>query len=1447
MALQALRIFQRPLLGVAVALCFAAPGARANPSGPTVANGAASFAASGSKLTVTNTPGAIINWQQFSIQANEVTRFVQQNAASAVLNRVLGGNPSAILGTLSSNGRVYLINASGITIGAGARIDVAGFAASTLGLSDADFIAGRNRFAGTGQEGALSNAGRITTPEGGFVYLVAPKVENGKDAVITSPGGTVTIAAGRTVELVNSREPDVRVEYTAGGEAVNAGAIVAASGSVGIYGTLVRSSGLVSASRAVAGDGGSIVFKSAGDTLLEAGSRTEAVGDKGGSVQVLGDHVGVLDGASIDASGDAAGGTVLVGGDLHGANAAVQNATRTYFGAGATIRADGGGKVVVWSDDITRAYGTISAKGGFVEVSGANLLDFAARVDAATILLDPQDITIQNTGGASNAQVGGADTSILFADGTPPANTNYTLNDETLEALTGNIVLQAQRDLTINAGLSGGGLVLTNAGQGITLQAGRNITIGSPIVTQGGAIQLEADSPSSPSGAANGAGTLSINANITSNGGHVTLIAGGNSITGGGGITFGSTGSMVNAGAGGINLALSGNAALGIGSLGIVTQILGNPSIAGGDGSLANLRTTGALVIGTATTAGGATLTASAITNEVANSAISLSGSSGSSVSLVAGAGGITIDQPLTSFQNTTIDTTGVFRLSAPLNTNNNTLSILNASSVNTAGGSITTGSAAIVCTAGAGCPTGSITGNVNLWSLAGSGDWMTGANWSLGHVPTSNEVALIGPNASPYTISLGSSAQGSALSQSIGLLVNDQVLDLTGNATVPVFSTTLGISSSINYNGSTASLNAGTLNLSNAVLAGTGVLENRGLLNVANSTLSASVNQTSGGVLNANGTNLVSGGLTSAAGTAVNVLSGTTTVSGATGNGNYFGTVSISSGAQLALTGGTQNLIGGSLLGTGTLLIDGATVAFDPASVYNVATTNLASGSLEVDNSSSFATLNLSGGTIDGIGSLVVADYHRTGGTLGTPDCLSGCLKSVDLASANAIALDALAVSDSIRAVSTGGAIVLNGTLMAGGSGDSIVLAGTSFTNNAGATALDPLAGRFLVWSGTPVVDNRGGLAYDFKQYGATYGSSAVLGSGNGFLYTAAPTVTAGLTGTVSKVYDSTAAAALAPGDFTVSGAIDGDTVVLNNPASGTYADKNVGTGKQVDVSGILIASASNGAASVYGYQLASSTASGNVGEITPATLTYVADPASRNYGELNPALTGQVTGFVASESLATATSGSLLWTTPADTTSVAGSYEVAGGGLAAANYVFAQAPGNLLALTVLGVPPLPKSLVTPPPLPAPASTALPTASLGTTLLNLDTGQNISLPPNTVPDPGIYLSQDSGSVLVVGESQVGAALNSASTLLFPVSTYDPGLYVNSQTGFLYEVTDGAVLDPGVYYNRDTQTVLVVSSNHDGNVTVQSADIKDAVTTVATGAGTRHVAGVTCK
>ena len=94
--------------------CLPLAGLYANPDGGVVVNGSASFSQQGNTLNITNTPGTIINWQQFSIQSGETTRFIQQSTDSAVLNRVVGQDPSQILGQLQSNGRVFLINPNGI-------------------------------------------------------------------------------------------------------------------------------------------------------------------------------------------------------------------------------------------------------------------------------------------------------------------------------------------------------------------------------------------------------------------------------------------------------------------------------------------------------------------------------------------------------------------------------------------------------------------------------------------------------------------------------------------------------------------------------------------------------------------------------------------------------------------------------------------------------------------------------------------------------------------------------------------------------------------------------------------------------------------------------------------------------------------------------------------------------------------------------------------------------------------------------------------------------------------------------------------------------------------------------------------------------------------------------------------------------------------------------------
>src|SRR3954469_16190436 len=115
-----MRIRQLLALTLALAQGLGVGTAVANPTDPRVLLGGATFNNQGNTLTITNTPGAIINWGGFSIGTGEVTRFVQQNGSSAVLNRIVGQDPSLILGALQSNGRVFLVNPNGVVFGAGA-------------------------------------------------------------------------------------------------------------------------------------------------------------------------------------------------------------------------------------------------------------------------------------------------------------------------------------------------------------------------------------------------------------------------------------------------------------------------------------------------------------------------------------------------------------------------------------------------------------------------------------------------------------------------------------------------------------------------------------------------------------------------------------------------------------------------------------------------------------------------------------------------------------------------------------------------------------------------------------------------------------------------------------------------------------------------------------------------------------------------------------------------------------------------------------------------------------------------------------------------------------------------------------------------------------------------------------------------------------------------------
>ncbi|NPU86277.1 MAG: filamentous hemagglutinin N-terminal domain-containing protein [Syntrophaceae bacterium] len=527
---------------MAILLLSTAGPVRAFPSGAQVINGQVSFSSQGNMLTITNSPSSIINWQAFSIGTGEAVRFVQQSSTSAVLNRVVGLEASLIQGLLQSNGTVFLINPNGIVIGPGARIDVNGFIASTLGLSDQDFLARKYNFTAGATAADILNQGTISTPSGGKVYLIAPNVEN--SGLIYSPNGDIMLAAGQSVQMVDSLSSDIAVVVSAPKDsALNLGQIVAESGKIGIYGGLIAQNGLVSANSATVGEGGRIVFRATNGITLDTGSRTTANGTeggrieilsedgttavsgsvtatgtdgKGGDIAILGDDVEITGAALVDASGGSGGGSVLIGGDYQGANAAVPNAETTYVGSDVVIKADAldagdGGKVVLWSDDTTSFYGSISARGGVnggnggnVEVSGKKTLVYRGLTDVraplgttGTLLLDPTNYFIQPVGGDITGADLGAQlelANVTIQTATAGVQNGDLYVDDTVTWASGNkLTLNAHNDIWMNNVITnngGGSLVLRADSDG---SGGGNVYfagIGHVNMTGGGIVSI---------------------------------------------------------------------------------------------------------------------------------------------------------------------------------------------------------------------------------------------------------------------------------------------------------------------------------------------------------------------------------------------------------------------------------------------------------------------------------------------------------------------------------------------------------------------------------------------------------------------------------------------------------------------------------------------------------------------------------------------------------------------------------------------------------------------------------------------------------------------------------------------------------------------------------------------------------------------------------------------
>ena len=1051
------------LIGIFPSVVFALP------KDPTVQSGSLTIdTISPDKMSIyQDTQKAIIDWNNFNIDTNEHVDF-QLSQGGVTLNRITGNDPSSILGKLSSNGDLWVVNPNGIFFGKNSQVDVRGLVATTSNITNSNFLNNNYKFdIPSSFSNSIVNQGTITAAEGGLVALVAPGVQN--LGVINARLGKVSLSSGKTFtldlygdQLINLGLDSKILNQVTGINGDTLSSLVKNSGRIFADGGVVRldvnaaqdivdhvinMDGVIQA-RSVIKKNGKIILMGGDEGHVNISGMIDASGynsgETGGEVNILGNLVGLYGTGFIDISGDSGGGALLFGGDYQGSGA-VPKAMESYIGPNTKIFADAvsygdGGKTIFWADRRMLFHGIVKGRGGkyfgdggFVEVSGKEELFFDGSVDTSaangktgTLLLDPDTITVSNGSGATSAS---------------GATTLTTIYENTLESIgaTTNIILQADEEIIIqnlsddNLSLkqgNGNTVTFKTIKNSISRQANGNIQSSTgdirfqggndTISTQGGDIIFVAK------------GDLEIGS-LISNGGNISLTARtlnlvGNLNSGTGNVTIESDSKIF---LGGSALSGCGSGFTDLCDMSIqqseLNRISGKKlSIGGNIGGIYN----GDIFVN------GVTLN-SFTDGVVLDVGTHVSGSKGSIIfqadssfsSLEAKAiNGITLDA------NVDITTT-----TGALSLNGDTDSAIDSidprDNISFASGATLTSATSIDLSA----TTGGMSAASDLTVTAPTSITMTGDLTAAGAVAlTANSGINLNGGISTSSGSLNINANSSALTLKDGItLSSTNALTLSasntasaGNLVVTSTGSTINIDNALVSNGNlTMTANSG-LTLSNSTLTATGNISLQGGTSLS---LASGMNISAGGIT-------LGGSSISANGT-VNLNSGTgsTTISGALSTNNKALSITAS---DLILTGS---------INTGT-----------SATTLNV--TN--SGALGLGFPSGFSGMNLSNSEL----ALITGDLNLINGTItaatGTSLNLTGKLVigasggsitgqgSMNLSATNGLVIDSN--------INSSGNLVLDGdSNNSSEAGDGIALAsGISLTSSGGTITLDATNG---------------------------------------------------------------------------------------------------------------------------------------------------------------------------------------------------------------------------------------------------------------------------------------------------------------------------------------------------------------------------------------------------
>jgi filamentous hemagglutinin family protein len=540
--------------------------AQQGPTGGTVVQGTATITnPNGTTTQITqSTDRAVINWNSFSIGAGNQVIFSQPGSSSVALNRVTGVDPSSILGSLTANGQVFLLNPNGIVFGQGSTVNTAGFMASTLSLSDADFMAGRIHLTQDPSQplSYVVNQGTINSTS--YAALVAPLVEN--SGTINAPGGQVYLLA--STEAVLTLNGNNLIGYSIGN--VKGGTVIIRPDALSdAVRAVVNTAGLVEAGSVVNNPDGTVSLVGAGGTLVNSGT-VNTKGVDGGNIVLNSSLASVLtptskllsDGGTIEFSAlqnfqvgggfdtlspSGAPGLVLI--DPPSANIIAGNGppppgtlTEGFLASFGTSVGVIGGQIVF--EDIP-GYSFWDPSGPYVLVAGITLKFIATAGGGAGIVI-PNDITISNPAGSlvlssvagvSGDGLGGsggrinAGNLLLLGTGTFNLNSSPSTVGTFAANVTGSIQFNDGTALTLGSVLdpftasttSG----VSSGGGNIQIQTqNAPLTVSQPVNAGAGSLTLVANDL--PGGST---GNLTVNADLT--GSSITVFAGGNLVVNG--------------------------------------------------------------------------------------------------------------------------------------------------------------------------------------------------------------------------------------------------------------------------------------------------------------------------------------------------------------------------------------------------------------------------------------------------------------------------------------------------------------------------------------------------------------------------------------------------------------------------------------------------------------------------------------------------------------------------------------------------------------------------------------------------------------------------------------------------------------------------------------------------------------------------------------------------